>query len=72
MNNDNPVHTYVYLHEGAIHIKDMTVDEYQDMFDELHVLHRWTNIQQNYQMITDSTNAIAKRCKLQVIDHRSE
>ena len=68
----NPVHTYVYLHKGAIHIKDMTVDEYQDMFDELHILHRWSKVDINYDKVFDATNEIGKRCKLQVIDHRNE
>lgn len=68
----SPIHTYVYLHEGAIHIKDMTLDEYNKQFDELHNLNRWSNIKMNYDMVTDSTNEIAKRAKLQVIDHRKD
>ena len=66
------VHTYIYLHEGAIHIKDMTVDEYQANFEQLHLLNRWSNIKQNHQMITGVADEIARRSKLQVIDHRSK
>ena len=66
------IYTYVYLQEGAIHIKDMTDAEYQVNFDNLHLINRWSNIKQNHQMITGSTGEIARRAKLQVIDHRSK
>lgn len=65
------IFTYVYLHESAIHIKDMTEAVHQKNFDLMHVLHRWSNIKHNYDNITTNVDEIAKRAKLQVIDHRS-
>lgn len=69
---NDQIYSYVYLHEGAIHIKDMTEDEHQKNYDRMHVLHRWAMIKHNYDNVTDSTNEISKRAKLQVIDHRSK